>query len=338
MSINFPDTPFAGLTYSHGNSVWEWNGSSWILYASNVRLPENFTSIPNTFTAIQRFSQGITASGGTFASIEIISSATNVSPFVLTASSLVDGVGILRLSGPEPDINLNDTDGGFNTLTFENAGNPRVAIGRNNTNAFYLAVRDPVISGGAWKDDVIVANSSTGVVSLGRGLCASGGVTFSGPVEFDSVARFDAGLCAGSGVTFSNGFGATGNIFLHGAQLESREGNAPKFFTRAWVTFDGQGTGRGAIRTNGSGNVSSITLNAGAGDFTINFITPLPTANYSVTTSCISYAAANNSVNVRVLGANNTLPTLKTTSACRISAANATVKYDMEEIYFTAVC
>jgi hypothetical protein len=61
MSINFPDTPFVGLTYSYGNSVWEWNGSSWVLYASNVRLPENFTSIPNNFTATQAFTAGITS-------------------------------------------------------------------------------------------------------------------------------------------------------------------------------------------------------------------------------------------------------------------------------------
>lgn len=47
---------------------------------------------------------------------------------------------------------------------------------------------------------------------------------------------------------------------------------------RAWVNFNG--TGVVAIRA--AGNVSSITDN-GVGDYTINFTTPMPDANYSFT-------------------------------------------------------
>lgn len=46
---------------------------------------------------------------------------------------------------------------------------------------------------------------------------------------------------------------------------------------RAWVNFNGTGTV--AIRT--SGNVSSITDN-GTGDYTVNFATAMPDANYSI--------------------------------------------------------
>ena len=53
-------------------------------------------------------------------------------------------------------------------------------------------------------------------------------------------------------------------------------GSAPVFACRAWVNFDG--TGAVAIRA--SGNVSSITDN-GTGDYTVNFTTALPDANYS---------------------------------------------------------
>jgi hypothetical protein len=45
---------------------------------------------------------------------------------------------------------------------------------------------------------------------------------------------------------------------------------------KAWVNFDGTGTP--AIR--GSFNVSSITDN-GTGDYTVNFTTAMPNANYS---------------------------------------------------------
>lgn len=55
-------------------------------------------------------------------------------------------------------------------------------------------------------------------------------------------------------------------------------GSAPVYACRAWVNFNG--TGAVAIRA--SGNVSSITDN-GTGDYTINFTTAMPDANYCFT-------------------------------------------------------
>jgi hypothetical protein len=54
-------------------------------------------------------------------------------------------------------------------------------------------------------------------------------------------------------------------------------GSAPIFAARAWVNFDGTGT----VAIRASGNVSSITDN-GTGDYTVNFTTALPDANYAV--------------------------------------------------------
>ena len=54
-------------------------------------------------------------------------------------------------------------------------------------------------------------------------------------------------------------------------------GSAPKFACRAWVNFNGTGT----VAIRASGNVSSITDN-GTGDYTVNFATAMPDANYSV--------------------------------------------------------
>ena len=56
-------------------------------------------------------------------------------------------------------------------------------------------------------------------------------------------------------------------------------GDAPIYACRAWVNFDGYATPP-TIRA--SGNVSSVTRNAD-GDFTVNFTTPMPHANYSAT-------------------------------------------------------
>jgi len=52
-------------------------------------------------------------------------------------------------------------------------------------------------------------------------------------------------------------------------------GSAPLYACRAWVNFNGTG----AVAINGSGNVSSITDN-GTGNYTVNFATAVPDANY----------------------------------------------------------
>ena len=54
-------------------------------------------------------------------------------------------------------------------------------------------------------------------------------------------------------------------------------GSAPIYACRAWVNFNGTGT----VDIRACGNVSSITDN-GTGDYTVNFITAMPDANYSV--------------------------------------------------------
>ena len=58
-----------------------------------------------------------------------------------------------------------------------------------------------------------------------------------------------------------------------------KDGNGTQIGTlcRAWVNFNGTGT----VAIRGSFNVSSITDN-GTGDYTINFTTAMPDANYSI--------------------------------------------------------
>ncbi len=54
-------------------------------------------------------------------------------------------------------------------------------------------------------------------------------------------------------------------------------GSAPMYACRAWVNFNGTGT----VAIRASGNVSSITDN-GVGDYTVNFTTAMPDADYAV--------------------------------------------------------
>ena len=57
-------------------------------------------------------------------------------------------------------------------------------------------------------------------------------------------------------------------------------GSAPIYACRAWVNFNGTGT----VAIRASGNVSSVTDN-GTGDYTVNFTTAMPDANFVPTIS-----------------------------------------------------
>ena len=76
------------------------------------------------------------------------------------------------------------------------------------------------------------------------------------------------------------------------ASLAEPTGTAPLFMCRAWVNFNGTGT----VAIRASGNVSSITDN-GTGDYTVNFTTAMPDANYSVAGAGGANIAYTNNVN-----------------------------------------
>lgn len=84
--------------------------------------------------------------------------------------------------------------------------------------------------------------------------------------------------------------------------------NGMSGIAKAWVQFNGVTTA--TIR--GSFNVSSVTRN-GTGDYTVNFTTTMPDANYSVVGTCAEGGAGN----MTALGLlNGTAPT---TSAVRVT-------------------
>ena len=105
--------------------------------------------------------------------------------------------------------------------------------------------------------------------------------------------------------------------FAGNLKFNSGYGSAALAFgVRAWVNFNGTGT----VAIRASGNVSSITDN-GTGDYTVNFTTPMPDANYSY-----NVAASNGGEPLRV-GLNatggSTVEVAPTTSAFRFYVNNS---------------
>jgi hypothetical protein len=116
--------------------------------------------------------------------------------------------------------------------------------------------------------------------------------------EFDSSANFK----------FNSGYGSV----------------ATAYGCRAWVNFNG--TGVVAIRA--SGNVSSITDN-GTGDYTVNFTTAMPDADYASVAA--TSATADGSSNVQIPWTST-----PTTSAIRIRSLIGTGPADGTYITFAA--
>ncbi len=78
-----------------------------------------------------------------------------------------------------------------------------------------------------------------------------------------------------------------GNVGVSQVAPDATSGGLPVFQCRAWVNFDGTRDSTGAASTantarfiRASGNVSSVVRN-GVGDYTVNFTTAMPDANYA---------------------------------------------------------
>ena len=107
------------------------------------------------------------------------------------------------------------------------------------------------------------------------------------------------------------------------------------FRCRAWVNFNGIGT----VAIRASGNVSSITDNA-TGDYTVNYTTALPDANYAVA-SVQGFVSTGNgpnaTINVNRINSSGA-ESAPTTSATRINSSNnAGASSVMKYVYLMVV-
>jgi len=121
-------------------------------------------------------------------------------------------------------------------------------------------------------------------------------------LDFQSAGSTKATIDTAGNLKFNSGFGSV----------------ATAYGCRAWVNFNGTGTV--AIRE--SGNVSSITDNT-TGNYTVNFATAMPDANYVPSMSVTGSTLINNVFSIVIGAASTGVPDLKTTSALKVTTGGA---------------
>ncbi|CAL2105162.1 conserved hypothetical protein [Tenacibaculum sp. 190524A02b] len=148
--------------FVYTGTVWEGlNSAGWLLNGNSDATGTSFLGTTNAIDLVFRTNNTenlrIRQSNGYIG----LNEPTPTSPLHIVRD-LADGIGIIRVEGTEPDINFNDTDGGFNTFTFENNGQPRFAFGRRNTDNFYITRN----SGGSWFDQTFNITRNDGFVGI----------------------------------------------------------------------------------------------------------------------------------------------------------------------------
>jgi hypothetical protein len=138
-----------------------------------------------------------------------------------------------------------------------------IASPNSNTNRTLTlpdATGTVVVTGGAQTIEFAAGSASTpSITTTGD---TNTGIFFpaADTIAFAEGGAETARITSGGNLQFNSGYGSV----------------ATAYGCRAWVNFDGTDTP--SIR--GNGNVSSITDN-GTGDYTINFTTAMPDANYN---------------------------------------------------------
>jgi hypothetical protein len=162
----------------------------------------------------------------------------------------------------------------------------------------------------------------TNNVQVGQSVTATNNFTLYQPATPDGTVRLgngnsgsvtDVASFTSAGVfAFNSGYGSVGAAYG----------------CRAWVNFNGTGT----VAIRASGNVSSITDNA-TGDYTVNFTTAMPDANYSV----VIAASRSSDVFTTNIATNNATggDVAPTTSAIRVVSNGGPGRGPYDSAYFS---
>ena len=218
----------------------------------------------------------------------IVRTATDV--LLYTVDNISTPLDISALAAPPPIGNTTPNTGAFTTLTASGAVT-LTGLGAMKLNAGTTAER-PAPSNGmiryntstaamegyinsAWTS--LVSGTAVSSVATGTGL-TGGPITSTGTIAIDSTVATLTGA-----QTLTNKTLTTPNI--NSASVPTVSGTAPLYMARAWCLFNGATTGTNAPTA--GGNVTSVTRNS-AGNYTVNFTTAMPDANFAAVISGVN--------------------------------------------------
>jgi hypothetical protein len=128
-------------------------------------------------------------------------------------------MNLLELEGSDPNIILNQTATGNNTINFQSNGVEKFAVGRNSSNNFYVS-RNP---SGTWIDDTLVIDINTGSVSVSStetssdtstgALIVAGGAGFGGDIHANGIENTPIGAVIRNSGSFTT-IRANGDVTL----------------------------------------------------------------------------------------------------------------------------
>jgi len=210
------------------------------------------TTTPSTIAATT-----ISASG-----VSTFSAGSAAAPAITTAGDTNTGIFF-----PAADT-IAFAEGGAEAMRIDASGN--LGIGNTTPSSFNASADNlvvgttsgdngiTVVSGSASQGSVFFADGTTGGAQQAAGYIAYVHTTDYMALGTANTERMR--LDSSSNLQFNSGYGSV----------------ATAYGCRAWVNFNGTGT----VAIRASGNVSSITDN-GVGNYTINFTTAFPDANYA---------------------------------------------------------
>jgi hypothetical protein len=301
---------------------------------------------------------GVSGVDGTAANPSIEGTDSNTGIFFPAADTIAfaeggtevarfDSSGNFGIGTTSPTDGLLHLNGGTSTnIKFTNATTGTTALdgfyvglgGSNDANAFIYQREASSITFGTNNAERMRIDSS-GNVGIGTTSPNSAGVSRAVTINgsTDSILELNVNGTRGA-YFFSNAFNTVLSSVYTGVNLSFNTNDttqarittaglfqfnsgfgsvATAYGCRAWVNFNGVGT----VAIRASGNVSSITDN-GVGNYTLNFTTAMPDANYAmVATAEPSDVPSVGATFYTIIGANVSTPFTRTTTAAQIRTA-----------------
>jgi hypothetical protein len=239
--VNLAPAAFAGDAVEYSQLVAATTGNVTITGGTI-----NGTSIGATTASTGRFSTLTATGASTFTGVSTFSAGTVSAPAITTTGDTNTGIFF-----PAADT-VAFTEGGVESMRITSAGD--VGIGTSSPNQKLEVTGTIRVSRAGTPTTFIELFGGDGAIDPRINVPSGFGIPFS--INGTDQARItSAGL-----LQFDSGYGSV----------------ATAYGCRAWVNFNGTGT----VAIRASGNVSSITDNF-VGNYTVNFTSAMPDANYS---------------------------------------------------------